>query len=86
MLSVVNSATTSVKLEAPPRISTYLVYNRAVIVSWDDRVLEVDLVCPGLGVVEKLKIVRGVVVVGAICEDVVVVFSSYAIRPVRVVR
>ncbi|MCS7099617.1 MAG: hypothetical protein RMH84_01445 [Sulfolobales archaeon] len=42
--------------------------------------------CPGLGIVERLKIARGVVVVGAICEDMVVVFSSYVIRPVRVIR
>lgn len=86
LMSVANSVSTSIKLEEPPRASAYLIYNKTVVVSWDSRVLEVDLVCPSMSAIERLRIQRGVTIVEAVCEDLVVVYSSYVIRPVRVVR
>ncbi|MCX8184870.1 MAG: hypothetical protein RMI56_00360 [Sulfolobales archaeon] len=86
LIGVANSIRSSIEVEAPPKLSAYLAYGRIIVVSWDDRVLRVDVVCVGLGVVRRLEIQRGVTVVEASCSEVVVVFSNYVIKPVEVVR
>lgn len=85
LVGVASSIASSVaRVEPPPRVAVYLVYNKTVVVSWDDRVIRADFVCPGVGVVDRAEIARGVYVSGLSCEGLIVVASGYVIKPTRV--
>lgn len=79
-------ASSAARVEPPPRVAAYLVYNKTVIASWDDRVLKVALVCPGVGAVYSVEVARGVHVFDWGCEDLMIVTSKYVIKAVRVLR
>ncbi|MEM0487320.1 MAG: hypothetical protein QW196_01325 [Sulfolobales archaeon] len=86
LLGVATSIASSVaKVDPPPKIAAYLVYNKTVVVSWDDRVLELEFVCPNIGVVDSVKIMRGVYVGSNSCDDVLLVVAGYVIKPTRVI-
>lgn len=85
IVSFANSVSTSIgKFEAPPRMAAYLVYNKTVVVSWDDRLLRVELVCPGLGSVGSIEVARGTHIINYTCGDLVLVVSGYVVKPLRV--
>lgn len=79
-------ASSAARVEPPPRVAAYLVRNKTVIVSWDDRVLKVALVCPGTGVVRSVEVVRGAHVLDCSCEGLALVVSGYVIKAVRVLQ
>lgn len=85
LLAIANSISSSATdFSAPPKISAYLVQNRTVVVSWDDRLLRVELVCPNLGVVSAETVSRGVRIFNYVCDGLTLAVSGYVIRPLRV--
>lgn len=85
LLAIANSISSSATdFSAPPKISAYLVQNRTVVVSWDDRLLRVEFVCPNLGVVSAETVSRGVRIFNYVCDGLTLAVSGYVIRPLRV--